>query len=67
MVIIMQKRLLQRSDEYYYVTALGSASIERCLTATEMDRCFDGDYYVEEAASAQRRILLCYSSGQRFD
>jgi hypothetical protein len=22
-----------------------------------MDRCFDGDYYVEEAASAQRRTL----------
>ena len=22
-----------------------------------MDRCFDGDYYAEEAASAQRRTL----------
>jgi len=66
-MIIILKRLLRPSEEYDYVTALGSASIERCLTATEMDRCFDGDYYVEEAASAQRRILLCYSSGQRFD
>ncbi len=52
--MLKQADLAQRQT-LYIVTALGSALIERCLTATRMDRCFDGDYYVEEAASAQRR------------